>query len=193
MSQATSKAARRVVPAHEDSPRPETWRWCVHETWLGPLLLCASARGLVCVGLGVEDPGERLLALARRGGRHVRCHESSAHLAAASSQLDEYFAARRAVLDLPLDAIGSPFELRVWEHERGIPRGATRTYGEVARALGMPGAARAVGGATGRNPLLLFVPCHRVLSSTGLGGFSAPGGTATKARLLRFEGAIVGG
>ncbi|MEY2745228.1 MAG: hypothetical protein RL112_270 [Planctomycetota bacterium] len=189
MARAASRPANRAGDRRLGAARVEQWRWCVHDTWLGPLLACAGERGLVHVGLAVEEPEALLSKLARRGARQVRCLESRAHLARALLQLDEYFAGRRAVLDHPLDCIGSPFELRVWEIERGIPRGATRTYGELARELGASGAARAVGGATGRNPLLLFVPCHRVLSSNGLGGFSAPGGAATKARLLSFEGA----
>ena len=73
---------------------------------------------------------------------------------------------------------------------RAIPRGATRTYGEVAAELGDPGAARAVGQALGRNPFPIIVPCHRVLAAAGRpGGFSAHGGVATKLRLLAIEGA----
>ena len=171
--------------------RGEAWRWCVHDTWLGPLLLCASARGLVHAGLRVDDPSALLSNLARRAGREASCVESRADLAPALLQVDEYFAGRRMVFDHPLDAIGGAFDQRVWELERRIPLGSTRTYGDLAREIGLPGAARAVGGATGRNPLLLFVPCHRVVSSIGLGGFSAQGGAATKARLLSFEGVLL--
>jgi methylated-DNA-[protein]-cysteine S-methyltransferase len=82
-----------------------------------------------------------------------------------------------------------PFDQRVLEAARSIRPGATRTYGELAAVLGEPGEARAVGTAMARNPVPLVVPCHRVVAADGrLGGFSAPGGAATKRRLLEIEG-----
>ena len=82
-----------------------------------------------------------------------------------------------------------PFHKRVYEVARTIPGGATLTYGEVARRMGAPRAARAVGQALGRNPFPVVVPCHRVVAAGGkLGGFSAHGGTSTKERLLAIEG-----
>ena len=88
----------------------------------------------------------------------------------------------------PLDLLaGTEFQQRVWNELRRIPRGETRSYGEIARALGQPKSARAVGGACGANPLPVLVPCHRVLAATGkLGGFS--GGPEWKRRLLGREG-----
>ena len=92
---------------------------------------------------------------------------------------------------VPLDMDGLPdFHQRVYEVARTIPPGATLTYGEIATRLGDPGSARAVGQALGRNPIPIIVPCHRVLAAGGRrGGFSAPGGTATKLNLLAIEGA----
>jgi methylated-DNA-[protein]-cysteine S-methyltransferase len=89
-----------------------------------------------------------------------------------------------------LDMEGLPlFHKRVYEVARAIPAGRTLTYGEVARQMGAPRAARAVGQALGRNPFPVVVPCHRVVAAGGgLGGFSAHGGTATKERLLAIEG-----
>jgi methylated-DNA-[protein]-cysteine S-methyltransferase len=90
---------------------------------------------------------------------------------------------------LDLSAV-EPFELAVYEAARAIPRGETRTYGELAAAIGQPGASRAVGAALGRNPIPIIVPCHRILAAGGKsGGFSAPGGTQTKFRILAIEGA----
>jgi len=88
-----------------------------------------------------------------------------------------------------LDWEGVPdFERRVYDEARRIPPGRTATYGEIAAALGEPGAARAVGRALGRNPFTLIVPCHRVLAAGGgYGGFSARGGVTTKLRLLAIE------
>jgi AraC family transcriptional regulator of adaptative response/methylated-DNA-[protein]-cysteine methyltransferase len=90
--------------------------------------------------------------------------------------------------DLPLDVRGTAFQLRVWQELQRIPRGETRSYGEVAAALGVPGGARAVGAACGSNPVSVVVPCHRVLTASGgLGGYAW--GTDVKAALLEREGA----
>ncbi|SNS68179.1 methylated-DNA--[protein]-cysteine S-methyltransferase [Rhodococcoides kyotonense] len=83
----------------------------------------------------------------------------------------------------------SPFDKAVYDATRAIPRGATLTYGAVARQLGQPGAAQAVGGALGRNPVPIIIPCHRVLGAgREVGGFSAPGGASTKEKILAIEG-----
>ena len=82
------------------------------------------------------------------------------------------------------------FERKVYAEGRAIPPGEVRTYGEIARAIGMPGAAQAVGRALGRNPVPIVIPCHRVLAGAGRsGGFYAPGGVSTKLRMLEIEGA----
>ena len=86
---------------------------------------------------------------------------------------------------------GPDFFRRAWALARAIPPGQTVTYGELARRLGEPGAARAVGEAMGKNPFPIVVPCHRVVAAGGrTGGFSAPGGAATKLRMLKIEGAL---
>ena len=91
---------------------------------------------------------------------------------------------------LELDAVAD-FERQVYAAALAIPPGQVRTYGEIAQAIGRPGAARAVGVALGRNPFPIIVPCHRVLAAGGRsGGFSAPGGVATKFRMLQIEGAM---
>ena len=85
-----------------------------------------------------------------------------------------------------------PFFRQIYEATRQIPPGQTRTYGEIAKAVGQPAAAQEVGQAMAKNPVPILVPCHRVAAAGGkLGGFSAPGGPATKARLLAIEGATV--
>lgn len=97
--------------------------------------------------------------------------------------------------DVPLafDTV-PPFNARVYALARRIPPGKTMTYGEMAAALGEPGAARAVGQALGHNPFAPVVPCHRILAANGrTGGFSAGGGAATKMRMLGIEGACLGG
>ena len=101
---------------------------------------------------------------------------------------------RGAIYDVALDLREIPaFHRRVYDIARHIPPGATLSYGEVAQRLGEPGAARAVGQALGRNPFPIVVPCHRVLAAHARsGGFSAPGGVATKLKLLMIERARFG-
>lgn len=101
-------------------------------------------------------------------------------------QLAEYFAGERTSFDLPLRPHGSDFELAVWGQLRQIPYGETRSYGYVAKAVGEPGGAQAVGAANGRNPLAIVVPCHRVIGADGsLIGFG--GGLPRKRFLLDLE------
>lgn len=107
-------------------------------------------------------------------------------LPAVEEQLGEYFEGRRTSFDLPLAASGTDFQERVWATLRTIPYGQTWTYGQLAEAIGRPGAARAVGLANGRNPISIVVPCHRVVGSTGsLTGYA--GGMERKAFLLSLE------
>jgi methylated-DNA-[protein]-cysteine S-methyltransferase len=104
----------------------------------------------------------------------------------AKRQLDAYFAGRLRDFDLPIAPDGSAFQRRVGEAMRRIPYGEVRTYGDLAREVGS--AARAIGGACGRNPLPVIVPCHRVLGSAGaIGGYSGGGGLDTKRQLLALE------
>jgi methylated-DNA-[protein]-cysteine S-methyltransferase len=109
--------------------------------------------------------------------------------------LQKYFCGTAVSLDvLRLDeSIVSDFNLAIYRALRAVPRGATVTYGELAKRIGQPRTARAVGVAMGQNPWPVIVPCHRVLAQGGkMGGFSAPGGTATKEKLLALEGVAVG-
>ena len=144
---------------------------------LGPLLLAADDRGLTHVHMqGV------------RGGPTPEGPPDPTHpvLAAAARQLGEYFAGRRRDFDLPLAAQGDLFHRRVWDLVSAIPFGATRTYGDLARELGGTGLAQAVGGAVGRNPIAVVVPCHRVVGADGsLTGYA--GGLDRKRVLLALE------
>ena len=132
--------------------------------------------------LCVRESGGRIVALdwARRDGVPSRLE------AEALAQLAAWFAGRLVRFDLPIGfAPGLAGEVQRQMVE--IPFGETRTYGDLARALGKP--AQAIGQACGANPLPIIVPCHRVLGARGLGGFSAPGGVEAKVWLLRHEGA----
>jgi methylated-DNA-[protein]-cysteine S-methyltransferase len=112
-------------------------------------------------------------------------------LAEAVRQLRAYFARRLRQFELPLDAVGTPFQKRVWGELSSIPYGEARSYAQLAAAIGAPLAVRAVGAANGANPIAIVVPCHRVVGSSGkLVGYA--GGLALKRRLLDLESARTG-
>ena len=147
----------------------------VIESPLGALLAVAEGRDLVGLHFAdraAEPDGER----------------ADGAFAETERQLREYFTGQRQRFELPLAPRGSAFQLRVWKALEQIPYGRTRTYGELARELGEPGAAQAVGAANGRNPLAVVVPCHRVIGSDGtLTGYA--GGLERKRQLLDLEAA----
>lgn len=109
----------------------------------------------------------------------------------AAREVREYFAGRRLQFEVPLELVGTPFQVRVWSELLRIPYGQVRSYGELAEVIGAPQAPRAVGSANGRNHLPVFVPCHRVIARGGkLGGYT--GGIGLKKRLLAHESAVRG-
>jgi len=147
---------------------------------VGPLLLVRNPAGLAVVEFADLHDGP-----ARAADRGW-C-EDPPRLAREVAQLDEYFAGRRQTFELDLAPDGTPFQREVWAALLAIPYGATRSYGELARSIGRPHAARAVGAANGRNPLAIIVPCHRVIGTNGtLTGYG--GGMARKRWLLAHEG-----
>lgn len=141
-------------------------------TPVGTLCVCSDGDAVTGIHFGAGEPGEACPVTGQ-----------------ARQQLTEYFAGQRREFDLPLAPAGTDFQRRVWELLREIPYGETVTYGELARRLGNPRAARAVGMACNRNPIAIVVPCHRVVGSTGsLTGYA--GGLDAKAFLLKLEGAL---
>jgi methylated-DNA-[protein]-cysteine S-methyltransferase len=146
---------------------------------VGVLTLVASDVGLVAVLWENDDPARVPLGPMREAGGHPILRE-------AHRQLDDYFRGALTMFDLPLEFRGTDFQRRVWTYLLAIPFGETRSYGQIARALGCPSAARAVGAANGRNPISIVAPCHRVVGSTGkLTGFA--GGLTAKQWLLALE------
>ena len=128
---------------------------------------------------------------ALRWGRAAREDDSNL-LAQAAAGLAAYFAGDRYSFDLPLAPEGTGHDRKVWRAMRDIPHGETRTYGDIARAIGS--GAQAVGNACGRNPIPIIVPCHRIVGANGaIGGYSGKGGAETKRFLLGLEGALPGG
>jgi methylated-DNA-[protein]-cysteine S-methyltransferase len=114
-----------------------------------------------------------------------RDQTETATLCDAREQLHAYFDGRRDSFSLKLNPHGSPYRRRVWQALREIPYGATRSYAEIARAAG--GAPRSVGQANAANPIPIIIPCHRVLASNGIGGYSGGDGLDTKRYLLALE------
>ena len=155
---------------------------------------CAiSWRGGLVVSAWLPETSERLLR-DRLAERWPGASEAAAPevIAGIIDQVKRLLSGEAVDLgSVPLDlSAAAPFERDVYAAARAIPRGEVRTYGEIARQVGAPGAARAVGRALGRNPIPIIIPCHRVLAAAGKsGGFSAPGGASTKFRMLEIEGA----
>src|SRR3954453_194547 len=146
---------------------------------VGLLTVVASERGLAAILWPDDPPGRVRLGVVEEA-------PGKPGLRSAERQLAEYFAGRRTEFDLPLDPAGTPFQRKVWNALRSIPFGESRGHPGVAPQRGPPGAARAVGAASGRNPLSIAAPCHRVVGARGeLTGFA--GGLEVKARLLAFE------
>jgi methylated-DNA-[protein]-cysteine S-methyltransferase len=144
---------------------------------VGRLLLAGDADGLLLVSFPTgRRPREPSASWTRDDGV----------FAEAIAQLRSYFAGERVEFSVPLQPCGTPFQERVWAALRKVPFGATISYGELARRIGQPSAARAVGAANGANPLPIIVPCHRVIGTDhGLTGFG--GGLDTKRFLLTHE------
>lgn len=157
-----------------------------------PIGGCAIAwRGARIIGAALPEPSEPALR-ARLRSRFPGAAEAPPPLVVAAiiDRIVRMMAGERidlASVDLDFGR-ADPFDIQVYAAARRIKCGEVRTYGEVAAEIGSPGAARAVGAALGRNPVPIIVPCHRVLAAAGRsGGFSAPGGTATKFKLLEIE------
>lgn len=158
-----------------------TIHWVVIETTFSPMLVAATDKGVCCLSFG-------------EGEDELRARFPNAELIAGSGEFRALFEQVTAAVeqpgtggDIPLDVKGTAFQQRVWSELQKIPPGETRSYGELAAALGQPGASRAVGGANGANNIAVLIPCHRVIAAGGsLGGYAY--GLEIKAELLKREG-----
>lgn len=176
---------------------------------VGPLFLAASGQGLVALEFDERLPGQQTIRPnprdlgSERGSeserstsdraryKAIRFEESERAVQPYARELEEYFAGRRREFSFPLDLRGTEFQLACWRALLQIPYGETRTYADIARAVGKPTGFRAVGMANNRNPLAIVVPCHRVIASDGtLCGYG--GGLDVKRKLLELEGALTG-
>ena len=152
-----------------------------------PLFLAGTEeRVFSCEFIKRKDIASLLSRLEKLNHR-TKIKQDPQPLASAVDSLNRYFAGDPENLDYPLDLQGSQFQMQVWSTLRQIPAGKVATYGDIALRIRRPGGARAVGQACGRNPVVLFVPCHRVVAANGgLGGFGS--GLSLKEALLRHEG-----
>ncbi|HXH53099.1 MAG TPA: methylated-DNA--[protein]-cysteine S-methyltransferase [Sphingomicrobium sp.] len=166
--------------AWRDGGRGETIRWALVETMLGRMLVAATAKGICRLSF---DEGEDAL---RRRFPHATIRADDGPMASLIAAAVAAVERPASAPDLPLDVRGTAFQEAVWRELRKIPAGETRSYADIAAAVGQPGAVRAVGTANGSNPVAVLVPCHRVIRSDGsLGGYA--GGLDRKRRLLAAE------
>ncbi|MGO9086953.1 MAG: methylated-DNA--[protein]-cysteine S-methyltransferase [Candidatus Sulfotelmatobacter sp.] len=172
---------------------------------VGPLFLAASGKGLVALEFDARLPGQQTIRPNPRdlraesadtknersetGGIHFK--ESRDAMWPYVAELEEYFAGQRRKFSFALDLRGTDFQLACWRALLAIPYGETRSYADIARAVGNPKGFRAVGMANNRNPVAIAIPCHRVIASNGtLCGYG--GGLDVKRKLLELEGAVTG-
>ena len=163
----------------------EAFSYSIHRSPVGPLTIVVSAAGLLRLGLPLTD-SQPSLRETLRGLASVSESEDATRTTV--TELEQYFAGQRRLFTLPLDLRGTDFQKRCWRALLDIPYGQTRTYADIARAVGSPSGFRAVGMANHDNPIPIVVPCHRVVASDGtLGGYG--GGLGMKRQLLQLEAA----
>lgn len=153
-----------------------------YDSLAGPLLVAISEKGLVALEF---DRGHFPFSRDKTLVWELSEKKTKPYI----KELTEYFSGKRREFSFPLDLRGTPFQLSCWNSLLKIPYGETRTYADIARAVGQPQAFRAVGLANNRNPIAIVVPCHRVIASDGtLCGYG--GGLDVKRKLLELEGAL---
>ncbi len=157
-----------------------------HNSPIGRLYVASSPKGICRIALKSSKSHFKAELLRRFKGASIT--DSAAPFKKLFKLLDKYFSGKEADFrGLKLDLRGSPFDLLVWRRLRLVSPGKTKSYGDIAKLVSVPKGARAVGGACGRNPVLIVVPCHRIIASSGkIGGFYY--GSEVKKHLLRLEG-----
>lgn len=163
------------------SKKQEVSQYKIISSPVGPITLVANSVALLGLEWG-ED-----ISIITEDWFPTTSDQGSPILQRAEDQLNEYFSGKRSAFDIPLEPKGTVFQKQVWQQLLKIPYGQHITYGEQARYLGRPTAARAVGAANGKNPIGIIIPCHRVIGASGhLTGFA--GGLGIKRQLLELEG-----
>lgn len=173
-----------AAPTHVDDERVLRAAWI--DTRLGPMMAIADEQALYLIEFidrrGLEREVERL----RKRTKSAIVPGTTAPIQSIERELNEYFDGKRTAFDTALFCLGTPFQKQVWEVLLTIPAGETRSYQEIAKALGKPSACRAVAQANGANQLAIVIPCHRVINASGeLGGYG--GGLTRKNWLLQHE------
>lgn len=150
-----------------------------------PIYLAVTEKGLCFIGsLGADK--KELETWLKKSNPTSRLEENWSKVSTYAAQLEEYFNGERVSFDLPTDVDGTPFQKEVWTGLKDIPYGETTSYGELAEKIGHPGSFRAIGAAIGKNPLLIVVPCHRVIHKNGhISGYRGP--LEMKMNLLSLE------
>ena len=162
-------------------------RYAVVSTAMGWVGILASSKGIRRLSLPQASFAEALEYLGPFG-QDGGPEPEEGSFPDIEGQIERYFLGEETTLDYPLDLVGTAFQKRAWEAARAIPRGETRSYGWIARSIGTPGAARAVGQAMRSNPVPIIVPCHRVIGEKGdLRGYGGPKGVDMKLKLLTME------
>lgn len=177
--------SRRICRPVGFDPKPEILFTTYYDSPLGRYILISSKKGVVCI-----EPAEQEITYVTGCRReNIQFQEDTICNQKAAAELDAYFEKKLRRFSVSLDIRGTEFQRRVWEALLNIPYGETRSYGEIARAIGHPTASRAVGLATGANPISIIIPCHRVIGANGkLVGYG--GGLNRKQALLDLESSV---
>lgn len=185
----------------------EVLQYTVFRSEVGPLFLAACDKGLTALEFDARLPGQQTIRpnprdlrsenaqdgsySGKRNRNQIEFVKSDAEMRRYTRELEEYFAGEHKQFTFPIDLRGTDFQIACWRALLEIPYGETRTYADIARAVGKPQGFRAVGMANNRNPIAIVVPCHRVIASDGtLCGYG--GGLEIKRKLLQLEGALSG-
>jgi methylated-DNA-[protein]-cysteine S-methyltransferase len=165
---------------------PETFFLTRYQSPIGAYVLASSLHGVVCV----KSENHMTTRLDRWERDGIQIQENNRYNREVAAELDAYFAGDLRQFSVPLDLRGTDFQRQVWQLLQSIPYGETRSYGQIASALGRPTASRAVGRANGTNPVAIIVPCHRVIGANGeLVGYG--GGLDRKQALLDLEANVL--
>lgn len=186
--EARASGYRACKVCKPDGPHvmPETFSLMRYQSPLGTYVLVSSQRGVIYV----KSETRAATRLAQWEKKSIQIRDGNGHNQKASAELDAYFAGDLRQFSVPFDLRGTDFQCRVWKLLQRIPYGETRSYGQIASALGRPTASRAVGRATGTNPVAIIVPCHRVIGANGeLVGYG--GGLDKKQALLDLEASVM--
>ena len=177
--------ACKICRRDGSNPKPEILFTTYYDSPLGTYILISSKKGVVCI----EPAEQEITHITRWRRENVQFQEDNIYNRKVAAELDAYFNRELRQFSVSLDIRGTNFQHRVWDALLDIPYGETRSYGEIARAIGHPTAIRAVGLANGANPISIIIPCHRVIGANGkLVGYG--GGLHRKQALLDLESSV---